>query len=67
MALAAYGAAALSGPWGQGLVHGLKLVSVAVVAQAVLGMARNLTPDIRRAAIALAALAVVTLAPVAIG
>jgi chromate transporter len=42
-----------------GLVHGLKLVAVAVVAQAVWGMARTLCPDLKRAAIAmLAALAV---------
>jgi chromate transporter len=42
-----------------GLVHGLKLVAVAIVAQAVWGMARTLCPDLRRAAIAiLAAVAV---------
>lgn len=57
----AYGVAALSGPWGLALIHGLKLVAVAIVAQAVLGMARALTPDLRRAAIAVAAVAVVTL------
>ena len=37
------------------LFHALKLVAVVVVAQAVWGMARTLTPDPRRAAIALAA------------
>jgi chromate transporter len=36
-----------------GLVHGLKLVAVAIVAQAVWGMARTLCPDLRRAAIAI--------------
>jgi chromate transporter len=41
-----------SGTWGQGVVHGLKLVAVAVVAQGVLGMARTLTPDPRRAMMA---------------
>ena len=41
-----------------GWVQGLKLVAVAVVAHAVLGMARRLTPDIPRAAIAVAAAAV---------
>jgi len=42
-----------------GLVHGLKLVAVAIVAQAVWGMARTLCPDLKRAAIAtLAAVAV---------
>ena len=43
--LFAYGAAALSGPVGTGLLHGLKLVAVAIVAQAVWGMARTLCPD----------------------
>jgi chromate transporter len=38
-----------------GLVHGLKLVAVAIVAQAVWGMARTLCPDRQRAAIAMAA------------
>lgn len=35
-----------------GAMHGLKLVAVAVVAQAVWGMAQMLTPDVRRLAIA---------------
>jgi chromate transporter len=39
--------------WGDGLLHGLKLVAVAVVAQALWGMARSLTPDARRVVIAL--------------
>ena len=39
-----------------GWIHGLKLVAVAVVAHAILGMAKNLTPDIKRKAIALFAL-----------
>ncbi len=67
MTAAAYGAAAMKGPLAAGLVHGLKLVAVAVIAQAVLGMARTLTPDARRAGIAVAALAIVTLASAAIG
>jgi chromate transporter len=67
MAGAAFGAAAISGPLAQGLAHGLKLVAVAVVSQAVFGMARTLTPDARRAGIALAAIAVVTFAAVTIG
>jgi len=50
--LFAYGAAALSGPVGTGLLHGLKLVAVAIVAQAVWGMARTLCPDRERASIA---------------
>jgi chromate transporter len=49
--LFAYGAAALSGPVGVGVLHGLKLVAVAIVAQAVWGMARALCPDRQRASI----------------
>src|SRR5471030_1951493 len=45
LVLFAYGAGALQGPVGQGLLHGLKLTAVAIVAQAVWGMARNLCPD----------------------
>ena len=48
----AYGAAELRGPLGQGVTHGLKLVAVAIVAQAVCGMARSLCPDRQRVAIA---------------
>ena len=48
---------------GAGLLHGLQLVAVAIVAQAVWGMARSLCPDRSRAAIGLAALTVVTAAP----
>src|SRR5262249_5407495 len=59
--LFAYGAAALSGPVGIGLLHGLKLVAVAIVAQAVWGMAKNLCPDRQRASIAGAAALVVLL------
>ncbi len=53
--LFAYGAGALSGPIGAGLLHGLKLVAVAIVAQAVWGMARTLCPDRERASIAVVA------------
>lgn len=63
----ALGLAALAGPETQGALHGLKLVAVAVVAQALWGMARTLTPDRARAGIALAALALVTLAGGALG
>jgi chromate transporter len=52
MVLFAYGAGALGGPAGTGLLHGLKLVAVAIVAQAVSGMARTLCPDRQRASIA---------------
>lgn len=46
-------------PAAEGVLHGLKLVAVAVVAQAVWGMARSLTPDPTRATIALTAVAAV--------
>ncbi|WP_368658531.1 chromate transporter [Metabacillus halosaccharovorans] len=39
-----------------GWIHGLKIVAVAVVAHAILGMAQKLTPDIKRKTIALFAL-----------
>lgn len=55
LVLFAYGAGALSGPVGVGLLHGLKLTAVAIVAQAVWGMARNLCPDRERASIAVVA------------
>jgi len=50
-----FSAGALHGPLGSGLLHGLKLVAVAIVAQAVWGMARTLCPDRERASIAVAA------------
>jgi chromate transporter len=55
LVLFAYGANALQGPIGTGLLHGLKLVAVAIVAQAVWGMARTLAPDRERASIAVIA------------
>jgi chromate transporter len=57
----AMGATAFTGPVAEGLLHGLKLVAVAVVAQAIWGMSRTLTPDRTRAGIALAAIAIVVL------
>jgi chromate transporter len=39
-----------------GAIHGLKIVAVAVVAHAILGMAQKLTPDIQRKSLALMAL-----------
>jgi len=44
-----------------GWIHGLKIVAVAVVAHAIIGMAKNLTPDIKRKTIALFALIVTLL------
>ena len=59
LVLFAYGAGALIGPVGTGLLHGLKLVAVAIVAQAVWGMARTLCPDKERASIAVVAALVI--------
>jgi chromate transporter len=61
LVLLALGAPLLDGPVAEGLIAGLKVVAVAVVAHAVWGMARTLTPDLRRAAIAVAAGLVVLL------
>ena len=55
LVLFAYGAGVLSGPAGIGVLHGLKLVAVAIVGQAVWGMARTLCPDRERASIAVVA------------
>ena len=54
-------------PAGAGLLHGLRLVAVAVVAQAVWGMARTLCPDRERATIAVIAAALALLAPTGAG
>lgn len=63
----AFGASALGGPIGQGVVGGLKIVAVAIVAHAVWGMARALTPDRERATIALGAVLIVVLLAGALG
>ncbi|VVE21371.1 chromate transporter [Pandoraea horticolens] len=52
----------LGGPVGDGVLHGLKLMAVAVVAQAVWDMARRLCPDARRAGIALVAIVILAFA-----
>ncbi|OEH84189.1 ChrA protein [Desulfuribacillus stibiiarsenatis] len=44
-----------------GWIHGLKIVAVVVVAHAILGMSKNLTPDIKRKTVALFALIVTLL------
>ncbi|AQQ67109.1 chromate ion family chromate transporter [Microbulbifer agarilyticus] len=46
-----------SGPIGEAVIHGLKLVACAVVADALLGMSKNLCPDAKRRSIAVAAAA----------
>jgi chromate transporter len=67
MLLFAYGVEALGDVSNAAWLKGLKLVAVAVVAQAVWGMARSLAPDRPRATLAVAA-ALVTLAlPSALG
>ncbi|UYO06346.1 chromate transporter [Paenibacillus sp. PSB04] len=48
-----------------GWIHGLKIVAVAIVAQAVLGMGQKLTPDRSRVTIAVGAAALVLLWPTA--
>jgi chromate transporter len=50
-----------------GWLHGLKIVAVAVVAQAVWGMARSLCPDRERATIAILAAIAVLAFPTALG
>ena len=54
----AYGVSLFGSALGSGWLHGLKVAAVAVVALAILGMARTLTPDRERASVA--ALAAVT-------
>lgn len=46
-----------------GVLHGLKVVAVAVVAQAVWGMARHLCPDVPRITIMVAAASLILLVP----
>lgn len=58
LGIASYGDAMPSG-----VLHGLKVVAVAVVAQAVWGMARNLCPDAPRITLMAAATCFVQLAP----
>jgi chromate transporter len=57
----ALGSSSIKGPVAEGFLHGLKLVAVAVVAQAVWGMTRVLTPDRTRAGIALTAAIIIIL------
>jgi len=57
----------LESPLALGVLHGLKIVAVAIVAQAVWGMAKNLCPDKERATIAAVAVLLLAWAPGAIG
>ncbi|TGG94279.1 chromate efflux transporter [Natronospirillum operosum] len=61
LVLFALGASALGDPISQGIIHGLKVAAVAIVAHAVWGMAKNLCPDRQRAGIALAGVFTVVL------
>lgn len=54
---------AVNAPW----VHGLKIATVAIVAQALWGMMRSLTPDAPRLILALLAVVVALLLPTAFG
>ncbi|RWR22375.1 chromate efflux transporter [Microbacterium enclense] len=63
----AAGASLFGGPVGDGILDGLKIVAVAIVAQAVWGMARSLTPDAPRAGVAVVAAALAIFAPGSVG
>lgn len=55
LTLFAFGVGAFVGSAAAGWLHGLKIVAVAVVAQALWGMAKNLCPDRQRATLAIVA------------
>jgi chromate transporter len=63
----AFGIGAFANTADVGWLHGLKVVAVAVVAQAVWGMARSLCPDRERATLAIIASIVTLASPTAIG
>jgi chromate transporter len=63
----AYGAGTLESVAGTGWIQGLKAAAVAVVAHAVFGMARSLTPDRERASIAVLGMIGAMLIPTAVG
>ena len=63
----AFGIGALASAADAGWLHGLKVVAVAVVAQAVWGMARSLCPDRERATLAILASIVALTWPTAVG
>jgi len=67
LVLFALGMARFGNAIGAGWLHGLKIVAVAVVAQALWGMGRALAPDARRATLAVAAAALVSLVPTGAG
>jgi chromate transporter len=63
MVLFAYGVSRFAATAGAGWLHGLKIAAVAVVAQAVWGMAQSLCPDRERATLAVLAAIVVLTVP----
>ncbi|RQS61307.1 chromate efflux transporter [Burkholderia sp. Bp8984] len=65
MMLFALGMHAAGMPVAGGALHGLRIVSVAVIAQAVWGMARTLCPDARRATLMAVAACLALLVPAA--
>lgn len=67
MTVFAYWVGTLGDISGVGWIHGLKVAAVAVVAQAVLGMARTLAPDRPRATLAVVAAAIALAIPTAVG
>jgi chromate transporter len=67
LVLFAYSLVGLEGALGTGWLHGLKVAAVAVVALAVLGMARSLAPDRERATLAVAAAVIALAVPTAWG
>lgn len=67
LVLFAYGLTAAGGGYSGGWLHGLKVAAVAVVATAILGMARTLAPDRERATLAIAAMVIAFAVPSAWG
>ena len=67
LVLFAYGSRAFQGNLGGGLLHGLKLVAVAIVAQAVWGMAQSFCRDRQRASIATIAVLIAAFSPTSAG
>ncbi|HJV53963.1 MAG TPA: chromate efflux transporter [Noviherbaspirillum sp.] len=67
LVLFALGVSRFGNQLGGGWLHGLKVVAVAVVAQALWGMGKTLAPDKWRATVAVAAAVIVTLVPSALG
>lgn len=67
LVLFAFGVEALGNAAGSAWLHGLKIAAVAVVAHAVLGMARSLAPDKERATLAVTAAIIALAVPDVLG